>query len=51
MSQVETEHYHPTLVAALRARAFRASVANEGAERSLNLLLLRDGAAAGAVKG
>ena len=51
MSQVETDKYHPTLLAALHARTYRESVADAGAERSLNLLLLQDGAAAGAVKG
>ena len=51
MSQVETEQYHPRLVAALHARTYNESVADAGAERSLHFLLLQDGAAAGAVKG
>ena len=43
MSQVETEHYHPTLVAALCARAFRASVADAGAERVSTCFFCRTG--------
>ena len=43
MSQVETEQYHPRLVAALHARTYNESVADAGAERVSTSFFCRTG--------